>query len=540
MLDQLNFRQAFNKSAAPLGIIGAVGGFISDVMAPLAAIAPWVAGLSFLVFIGTVVSYLRMRQKPGIQIGETLMPAVMVIAAGSTIIFALWGALIANGPDNGYLAENIDPIAQLQASVLGLEEDIAEIQETTNEIQETTEEIQENVADTAVQIEEIATTQADGFANIQEAFAVLIENQTLVDNPQTPQEWYSNARIYQLRGDTANAIAAYEGYFDYELDYVDPYYEYTNLLKSTEGIARTRQIINDQLNQQPDSLTLDLMAALLLDTYSETSSRLELLAQRAPDYGPVFYELGEAYTSQLRENLTQNLIDQQDVAFSTLFALEENQQFSSYFIDKSLAQEILDESQGNYDLFQNVTMLELDFISFISYEGITISVILPENNIQELRFSLDDPNPTNATGSSTIGGVARPNSNIGPIPLEMGEHTLYVQYTDATGVDSEIFTFDYVVDEIVVNYTQQPFDFSSNGIPVIFTLATITAGPDDILTYKYSLDAPTLDQSVIGVGQAGVVQFNPVEPGEHTLYLQAVDGNGEETAVVEYQFTVDG
>ncbi|MEM7334950.1 MAG: hypothetical protein AAF490_22935, partial [Chloroflexota bacterium] len=72
MFAQLNLRQALNKSATPLGIIGAVGGFVSDVLAPLAALAPWVSGLSFFIFIGTVVSYFRMRQKPGIQLGETL------------------------------------------------------------------------------------------------------------------------------------------------------------------------------------------------------------------------------------------------------------------------------------------------------------------------------------------------------------------------------------------------------------------------------------------------------------------------------------
>lgn len=555
MLNQLNLRQALNRTAGPLGLIGAVGGFISDVMAPLGSIAFWVAALSFVIFLGTIVAFFRMRNQPGVQVGETVMPAVMVLAAGSTIIFAVWAGVIANGPDNGYLADNVDGIAQLQASLLNLEEDIAEIQETTAETaeqvdavatvasdtQETTDEIQDTVEDTAVNVEQIATAQAQGFDDIQDAFATLLANQTLVENPETPQEWYSNARLYQQRGDTTNAIAAYEGYFQYELEFVDPYYEYSNLLRATEGVARTRQIINDQLNERPDSETLDLMAALLLDTNEETVERLELLAQRAPQFGPVFYELGEVYTSQLRENFTQNLLEKQDTAVTTLNTLEQTQQFSSFYIDKSLAQQNLADLQDDYDSFQNASAFDLFFLAFYTYEGVTITVVLPEGNVQELRFSHDDPNPVNATGSSNFGGQNVPNSSIGPIPLEKGDHTLYVQYTDATGVESEIFTFDYTVEDIVINYQQQPFDFSANGIPVIFTLAVVDAAdPSGLYTYNYSLDDPSLDQSVQGVAQAGVIQISPVEAGEHVLYLQAVGADGTETEVIEYEFEVEG
>lgn len=547
MMQQRNLRSTVNRTAGPLGLIGAVGGFISDVMAPLGSFAPWVAGFSFLIFIGTIVAFINMKRRPGMEPGESVMPAVIVLAAGSTIIFTGWSIIFSNAPDRGYLAENVDPIAQIQATVLGLEADIAEIKETVDDTAVQVEavatvqsETQETLEDTASNVETVATAQAEGFEDIQAAFEVLIANQTLVQNPQTPQEWYSNARIFQLRGDTANAISAYEGYFTFNLDYVDPYYEYTNLLKATEGIARTRQIINNQLDQQVQSHTLELMAALLLDTTDEMVPRLEQLALRAPQFGPVYHELGLAYSSQLRANFTQNLVEKQSQAFDKLFELEETQQFSNFYIDKSQAQEDLAEATQTYESYQSVTPFELFFLSFYSHEGLTVSVVLPEGNVQDLRFSLDDPNPTISTGSSNFGGQNIPNSNIGPIPLEKGSHTLYIQYTDATGVDSEIFTFDYTIEDIVVNYTQQPFDFSANGIPVIFTLAVVDSDPNALYTYQYSLDTPDLAQSVIGVGQAGVIEFSPVEPGEHILYLQAVDPEGDKTDVVEFAFTVEG
>ncbi|MCP5098394.1 MAG: hypothetical protein GY943_22825 [Chloroflexi bacterium] len=546
MIQSTQIRNAIGKAAAPMGAIGAVGGFISDVLAPLGNLAPWVAGLSFLIFIGTVITYFGMLRRPGMEPGESLMPAILVISAGSTIIFAGWSILFANGPDNGYLAENVEPIAQIQASLLGLEEDVAEIKETTEETAVQVEEIatvqadiQDTGEETADQVDAIATAQAQGFADIQSAFAALQSSQSIIENPTTPQEWYSNARLYQLRGDTANAIAAYEGYFSFNLEYVDPYLEYTNLLKATEGIARTRQIVSDMLNLQPDSKTLDMMLATLFDLPEDRLARLEALAQRAPEYAPVFYELGQEYSSALRANFTQNLQDQQSGAFTTLFQLEENQLYSSHFIDKSRAQENLDQAQVTFESFAGVALLELDFLPFYSYEGVTIIVLLPEGNVEELRFSLDNPNPTNNTGSSSFGGQSFANTTIGPIPLEKGEHTLYVQYTDATGVESDMFIYEYTVEDIVINYQQQPFDFSLDGIPAIFTMAVVDEDPNALFTFNYSIDSDALDENIQGVGQAGVIQIGPIEVGEHVLHVQAVGPGGVTTDVVTFPFTVE-
>lgn len=545
-MNPARLRNVFNRVAGPLGAIGAVGGFVSDVLAPLGSIATWVAILSLLIFIGTLVVFYGMRLRPGIEPGETIMPVVMVLAAGSTVIFGIWSLVLSNGPENGYLAENVEPIAQIQASLLNLEEDVAEIKETTAETAENVEaiatvqsDIQETTEDTANNVEAVATAQAEGFADIQAAFASLQASQTLVENPETPQEWYSNARIYQLRGDTANAIAAYEGYFEFGLEYVDPYVEYTSLLKATEGVARTRQIMSDRLNENPDSKTLDMFLGTLFDLPEERLQRLEALARRAPNYAPVFYELGQAYTSGLRANYTQNLRDQQTSAFETLFALEEQQQYSSFFIDKSRAQENLNEANVLLERFANAGFLELDFVTFYSYEGLTVIVVLPEGNVQDLRFSLDDPEPKNSTGMVGVGSQSVANTTIGPIPLVKGDHTLYIQYTDVNGVESDVVAFEYTIDDIVINYQQQPFDFSANGIPVIFTMAIVDSDPNGLYTYNYSIDSPALDQSIQGVGQAGVINVSPVEPGEHTLYVQAVGPEGE-TNVVEYTFTVEG
>ncbi|MCB0035297.1 MAG: hypothetical protein KDE51_14795, partial [Anaerolineales bacterium] len=467
-------------------------------------------------------------KRPNVEFGTTVVPGLLIVSAGSSLIFGVWSAVLASSPPEGYLAANVEPIASLQETLLGIEEDIAEIQETTAEIAETTAntaedvqavatvqgEVQETVEDTAVQVDAIATAQAQGFADIQTAFANLQSNQVLVDDPQTPQEWYSNARLYQLQGNTAQAIASYEGYFAFNLEYVDPYIEYTNLLKSTEGIARTRQIISEMLNQNPDNRTLDLIVATLLDFPEDRVARLEALAGRAPDYGPVFYELGQEYYSQLLQSFTQNLVTLQADAFGRALELEEEQQgYSRYFIDKSLAQTKLQEGEQLVNAYSASSAIELDFLAFYSSEGLQIALVLPEANIQKVLFSVDDPTPSIETGQIQSGSFTSVSNQIGPLPLERGEHTLYVQYIDANGTPSEIVTYDYRIDDIVVNYTQQPFDFSSNATPAVFTLAVVDADPGALYTYNYGLDPDALTESMQGVGSAGVIQLSLEKKG---------------------------
>lgn len=518
-------RSATNRAAAPLSIIGAVGGFVGDVLQPLGNFAPWVAILSLLVFIGTLVTFRGMRNRAGMESGESIMPGLLVVSAGSTVIFGLWAVIFAAGPERGYLAENVDPIAQIQASLLNLEEDVAEIKETT--------------AETAENVETIATAQAQGFADIQAAFASLQSSQTIIENPTTPQEWYSNARIYQLKGDTANAITAYEGFFTFNLEYVDPYQEYAKLLTATEGIARARQQMSDLLGQYPDNRVLDMVVGTLFDLPEQRLERLNALAQRAPEFAPVFYELGQEHSSQLRQSFTQNSADSQVASFNRLTELEQQQQaYSRYFIDKSLAQTNLENAQVLMESYTAFTNLDVSFLAFFSYEGLRVSVLLPEGNAQKLLFSLDDPEPKNETGSIAAAGFTTVNTTIGPIPLEKGTHTLYVQYVDANGVASKVYPYEYTVEDIVVNYTQMPFDFSVNGIPGVFVLTIVDGNAEDLYTVNYSLDSDALDQSVQGLASAAVINLSPLETGDHVLYMQGVGPNGEKTDVVQFPFIV--
>jgi len=546
-------RKAFSQAARPIAIIGAVGGFIGDIIQPLGNFAVWIAGLSLVIAIAALVWIILLRRRRGEEIWDTLAVGLFVVAIGSFVVFTAWSFIFAVGPERGYLAENIEPIGQIQAQLLGLQKDVGEIKQTTEvtatrvaeqgEVQvaqatRVAEQGEVQVAQATRQAEGVsiqaaaATAQAKGFADLQTQFATL-QKGSIVDNPQTPQEWYSNARLYQLKGDTANAIQAYEGYFQYGLEFVDPYLEYSDLLKATEGITRAREKVDAYYNANKASPTLDLASARLLENASERLARYSALAARAPQFGPVFYELGGEYTRALGTTSTADLLKKQGDAYTTLFDLEKNAQgYTRYFIDKALAEKNLADAQKIFDSLANARTVtgKLDAIVYQYNDGMQFIVLLSESGVKKLLYNIDDPQPTRETG--TVAATGTPNVTIGKIPLPVGKHTLYLQYIDANDTPSPVFEKEFNVRQVFATWNQQPVDFATNTFSGAFLAGVTGAAFDDLFTYRWSIDSDKLDQSQLGPGMFSI-QVKGLQAGDHVLYLQATSQDGSTKYDVE-------
>ncbi|MFT7586860.1 MAG: tetratricopeptide (TPR) repeat protein [Cellvibrionaceae bacterium] len=157
----------------PLGIIVAVGGFVGDVLQPLLNLAPWVATVSFVIFIGSTIMLVLYRRTAEVELAESLIPAVMVLAAGSTLVFTGYATIYRNAPDRGYIADNVEPVAQLQNTLFGLEEQIEEIGETVERTEDLVIEVATIQADTSVQIDQVDQTVNEN----QDLLKEIAENQ---------------------------------------------------------------------------------------------------------------------------------------------------------------------------------------------------------------------------------------------------------------------------------------------------------------------------------------------------------------------------
>ncbi|MBI5301415.1 MAG: DUF2304 domain-containing protein [Chloroflexi bacterium] len=517
-------RKAISRAAVPTAIVGTVFGFIGDVLQPLIDLAPIVAVISFVGALLALGWFVYLRRQKGNDAWDSLAGGLFIFFVAGTIIFSVLAVFFAAGPERGYLASNVDAIAKLQTDVLGIRSDVSAIKTTTQSTQQ--------------QVVAIATTQAQGFAEMQRSFAALQSGQgNLVTSPQTPQEWYSNARLYQLRGDTANALKAYEGYFKFNLEFVGPYGEYVAMLKATEGIARTRQIVGTMASARRDSATLDLVATRLLDSPTERLTRLVALTTRAPQFGPGWQELGQEYTRAVGDKRTKDMTDKQIAAFKSLLTLEEREQgFTRYYIDKTLADKDLVSARQalqdaeNWARGAGTANVRFTFLR----DQVIFTFDLAEQGLRKLMFSIDDPQPKTETGM--IPGTNVVNLTITGVPVPVGEHTFYFQYVDANSVASAVQNKKFWVDPIAIDPRLGDRDFSTNTQTMWFAIGVVGAKPTDRYRFKYSVDSPALNQTEDGMSAASIT-IKSLKPGEHKLYIQATRADGVKTPVVEYVFT---
>lgn len=518
-MDQV--RRTFSRAAGPIATIGAAGGFIGDVLQPLGDIAPWVMAISFMIALLSGVGWLVLRLQSGRQAWESVLPVIFALAAPTCLIFALWTMIFAAGPERGYLADNVEPIAQLQARLLGIEEDVAEIRETTTQTQR--------------DVEAIATAQVQGFEALQASFAQLQSGNAIIESPTTPQEWYSNARLYELKGNTAKAIEAYEGYMPFGLEFVDPFMNYADLLKASEGIDRTQQRFDDLLAEQPENPALALVAASLTDSNEQQLARAQALADREPHFGPVFNLLGQLYDRLLRQGSTRDLLEKQAAAYGQLFELEASQGFSRYFIDKGQAAALLDSARialESQQVMRDVTE-QPTVITNRGPEGIMFIVAPSEANIKELRFGIDEPTPTHKTGTTVLGSA---NATIGPLDIPVGEHVLTFQYLDQNDVESPIWEEPFTIDPIMIEFSQSPTDFSTGVTSATFVLFPVDLPEGSIVTFAYSVDDQSLGGSVVGAPFTSFV-MEGLSAGDHILYIQIVEGASSD--IVAFPFTIE-
>jgi len=522
-----SLRKAISRASVPVGLISTIGGFIGDIIAPLGNFAPWIAVLSAIAAALLAPGFVALRRKQGAEAWDSPVAGGLIIATASTAVFTFWAFIFQVGPDNGYLAENISPIATVQAQLLNLQEDVTEIKETTGE--------------TATQVVSAATAQAQGFSDIQSALAALQAGKgTLIENPVTPQDWYSNARLYQLRGDTVNAIKSYEGYFQFNLEFVDPYLDYVALLKASEGIARTRQAISAQLDAHPENKTLDMIMATLLDVPEDRLERLEALTTRVPQYGPAFNELAKEYTRALGKSFAAALLAKQQAAFAQLFKLEEQQLFSQYYIDKKAAEEQLEAARSIVAGYAGSAARygKVDIQIYNLPDGTRFNLSITDAVPQQILFNFDHPEPVTDTGRIASGGQTFPNYSVGPLTLPLGEHTFYMRYIDANGTPSQVFSKTFQILPIALTFFQMPIDFSTNTIPGNFSVGVLGAVESDVYTYHYSVDSDALTETVESIAMTNIL-VTGLKPGEHTLYVQAIASDGKKTEVVKFPFTVN-
>jgi hypothetical protein len=299
-----------------------------------------------------------------------------------------------------------------------------------------------------VRIEKSQEKMALSLEKISSGFEELARQGGIISSPKTPEEFYSNARSYELRGDYGNARRAYMEYFRFDLDYVDPHVRFQTFLKVQEGREGAREVY-EYIRKQGKSFVVPFVSLLLLDREARVRG-LEEFARKRPDFGPVYYELSRDYSeARLPVRGIEDKRREKEYLEKFMAAYKDGR-FVRWFIDKAMVAEYLADSEKRFAELgaTPATLMEKPVsVSWMkSNAGWTATMIIAEPAI-EVSYRLDSDRSFKSTGFTQI---THPQTGK-PMPVMFTSFPftgkplkLWVKYKDRQGREMGpwVFTLD--------------------------------------------------------------------------------------------------
>lgn len=403
-----------------------------------------------------------------------------------------------------------------------------------------------------------ATAQADQAAQFAAAiaaeFAELTGRGNIIEEPATPQDFYANARLYELRGDFLNARQSYLGLFNFDLDYVDPHYRFQTFLKVQEGRAGAREIYNELVDMKPADASRAFAAALLLDA-PQRIQRLEEHIAAHPDFAPAYYELSRDF-SQARLG-SQTLADQrrERELLTRFMELEEDGQFLRYFIDQQMAADEIEDARTRLaalEAFANTADNPVSFSTMNHNSGWTLNFTITEP-VRDILVALDGgdfrstgllPNNDPRTGLP----MPRPSTEL---PRDAGPQEVLVKYVDASGVEQGPYAFQFNPGGALVEGAKSilemtntswvshradpdyPYTYFTHLISYRCAIAEVRYGWDDE-TPDEVFKLPACDPLNPNSVPSDATIYIPTKPGAAAMYVQLTYADGATSDVERF------
>jgi hypothetical protein len=405
-----------------------------------------------------------------------------------------------NGPDRGVIATLIPAAQKMQNSLFRIEEQVVAIKRDTEKIRETTDKIagdttkiaasqekslatQERVASGTEQLlagqekvvggqtqlvegqkqlvsaaaeskaatEKMASSQekmaqsqekmAKSLADMSEVFAGVAKSGGLIASPSNAAEHYHNARVHEMNGNFAGARQSYNEYLKSGLDYIDPWLNYTLLLKAQDGLEGARDTLELLSRSQK---TASLRAAQsLVQPKEKRVAELEKVTKEFPDYAPAQYLLAGEFSEEKLGQQTLSDKRREKTALEAFTALDKAGKFQKFVLDKKEAAKWQESAASRLAKLAAISaeMLKNPFTVNVmqSNQGTMLTFILTEFTAQDIFYRMDGEGEFKSTGKQTTAdpstGKPRPNMTVTLENLAPGPHRVEVKYVDASGAE---------------------------------------------------------------------------------------------------------
>lgn len=432
-----NVRAFVGRSAKISAPITAICGAIADLASTVAKFSLYLLIFSlFTALVSGMLWFLRYRRQYVAAAADGRMDAAEVEQLGErniwSVMFAfsivasvvMGGFVLAEkfsgGENKGVLATVVPGMDKVQASLFRVERKLDAVKEDTTAIRGDTAKIAASVEEIAKRFDSLAGTGG------------------LIRNARTPEEHYHNARVHELGGNFAAARKEYAEYLSANLETLDPWQSYATMLKAQEGRAgalETMRYFGDKL--QPQTVSYQTALALLEEGDARLA-KLQALAAKHPDFGPLFWLISQEFSEARRGD--QTLADQRMEKDWLAKFREANAagKFQKYFLDKKEAQKWIETADARWARLSSVpsTVLENPVTVTAQQSGAGWAVVfgLTDFKAKELFYKLDGQGEFQSTGHlpnrNPQTGLPMVNLYV-PLPnLAPGEHTIEVKYTD--------------------------------------------------------------------------------------------------------------
>lgn len=437
--------------------VAAVGSFISDVIQPLAPLSTYVFWAScagtILLILGVLIAR---KARP------SLLPLLILTSSFFTFSCILMIFQSEESQAKGVLATEFPAIARLQQTLGLIQQDVAEIKETAKRTEEAVARVEESTRRTQQTTESIARS----LETIQQGFAGLNKSGGVIENADKPEQHYHNARLYEQRGDYANARRSYNTFFAHKLNFVDPHLRYQSFLKIQEGHAGAREIYS-ALYEQDQRPLLEFARILLFDAPQRTEM-LKRFLDANPDFAPGYYELSREYSATRKG--AQSFSDKKTEleALEWFKALHAEGKFVKYFIDQGVAAEWLADADKRLKSLEAVKRMmseaPVTMSAMRSNSGWTVSLNFKEMP-REIFYKLDGEDSFRSTGLGEITdsatGLKLPKTFFSLKP-NIASTTVHIKYTDVGGEIRGPFELRFDPDSALVEAQKKMLDLTKN------------------------------------------------------------------------------
>jgi len=316
------------------------------------------------------------------------------------------------------------------------------------------DETRRSVDDTKRSVDVVAAEVRKGnetMEKIANRFESLASGGRLIPEPKTPEEHYHNARMHELGGNFSAARKDYAEYLSANLEALDPWMSYSEMLKASEGRAgalETLRYFGDKL----DPRTVSYKTALaLLEEDATRLKRLKELAVENPDFGPLAWLVSREYSDARRGTQTIAEKRAEKEWLGKFREAEAAGKVLRYFIDQKEAQKWSEAAKTAWARLNSTpdSVLEnpVTVTAQQSNSGWAVIFSLSDFRAKELFYRLDGKGDFASTGhlpyKNPQTGLPMINTHV-PLPnLAPGKHDLEVKYTDSNDVSNGPYALQF-------------------------------------------------------------------------------------------------